>query len=111
MWCAQKNAIMCPDLHSISRCQYVDARKTSLTGVKKKHQKIASPLRGSWAMIRMLVDARKTPLTGVQNSNNKNRLAATRLVDDAPQRIWVTPPPPLAKSLIRPCVLEEYGKD
>ena len=29
-----------------------------------------------------LVDARKTSLTGVQNSNNKNRLAASRLVDN-----------------------------
>ena len=44
------------------------------------------------------VDARKTSLTGVQNSNNnKNRLAALRLVDDAPCRHWVNPPPPLAK--------------
>ena len=31
----------------------------------------------------MCIDARKTSLTGVQNSK-KNRLAATRLVDDAP---------------------------
>ena len=40
-----------------------------------------------------LVDARKTSLTGVQNSK-KHRLAATRLVDDAPHRRWVKPPPP-----------------
>ena len=40
-----------------------------------------------------LVDARKTSLTGVQNSK-KNRLAALRLVDDAPHRRWVKPPPP-----------------
>ena len=39
-----------------------------------------------------LVDARKTSLTGVQNSK-KNRLAASRLVDDAPHRRWVKPPP------------------
>ena len=39
-----------------------------------------------------LVDARKTSLTGVQNSK-KNWLAATRLVDDAPHRRWVEPPP------------------
>ena len=49
-----------------------------------------------------LVDARKTSLTGVQNSQ-KNRLAATRLVDDAPHRRWVKPPPPpLGKKLDPP---------
>ena len=31
-----------------------------------------------------IVDVRETSLTGVKNSNNKNRLAASRLVDDAP---------------------------
>ena len=45
-------------------------------------KKIGSPLRGSW-ICDMCIDARKTSLTGVQNSK-KNRLAATRLVDDAP---------------------------
>ena len=70
----------------------VDARKTSLTGVQNS-QKIGSPLRGSWTMVSIaLVDARKTSLMGVQNSK-KNRLAATRLVDDAPHRRWVKPPP------------------
>ena len=59
----------------------VDARKTSLTGVQNI-KKIGSPLRGSWTMVSIaLVDARKTSLTGVQNSK-KNRLAASRLVDD-----------------------------
>ena len=93
----------------------VDARKTSLTGVQNSsppppppQTKIASPLRGSWTMLRIvigstplkllldfkrryhellfmvsivLVDARKISLTGVQNSppKKKNRLAATRL--------------------------------
>ena len=46
-----------------------------------------------------LVDARKTSLTGVQNSK-RNRLAATRLVDDAPHRRWVKPP--LGKKLDPP---------
>ena len=60
----------------------VDARKTSLTGVQNSTKKIGSPLRGSWTMVSIaLVDARKTSLTGVQN-NKKNRLAASRLVDD-----------------------------
>ena len=60
----------------------VDARKTSLTGVQNSTKKIGSPLRGSWTMVSIaLVDARKTSLTGVQNSK-KNRLAASRLVDD-----------------------------
>ena len=55
----------------------VDARKTSLTGVQNSTKKI-----GSWTMVSIaLVDARKTSLTGVQNSK-KNRLAASRLVDD-----------------------------
>ena len=59
----------------------VDARKTSLTGVQIA-KKIGSPLCGSWMMVSIaLVDARKTSLTGVQNSK-KNRLAASRLVDD-----------------------------
>ena len=48
-----------------------------------------------------LVDARKTSLTGVQNSK-KNRLAATRLVDDAPHRHWVKPPPPWKKARSAP---------
>ena len=48
-----------------------------------------------------LVDARKTSLTGVQNSTKKNRLAASRLVDDAPHRRWVKPPP-LGKKLDPP---------
>ena len=43
--------------------------------------KIAKKI-GSW-ICDMCIDARKTSLTGVQNSK-KNRLAATRLVDDAP---------------------------
>ena len=61
----------------------VDARKTSLTGVQNSTKKIGSPLRGSWTMVSIaLVDARKTSLTGVQNSTKKNRLAASRLVDD-----------------------------
>ena len=60
---------------------YIDARKTSLTGFKIA-KKIGSALRGSWTMVSIaLVDARKTSLTGVQNSK-KNRLAASRLVDD-----------------------------
>ena len=48
-----------------------------------------------------LVDARKTSLAGVQNSK-KNRLAATRLVDDAPHRRWVNPPPPWKKARSAP---------
>ena len=64
-------------------------------------KKIGSPLRGSWTMVSIaLVDARKTSLMGVQNSK-KNRLAATRLVDDAPHRRWVKPPP-LGKKLDPP---------
>ena len=53
-----------------------------------------------------LVDARKTSLTGVQNSK-KNRLAATRLVDDAPHRRWVKPPPPWKKARSAPGLYEE----
>ena len=49
-----------------------------------------------------LVDARKTSLTGVQNTTKKNRLAATLLVDDAPHRRWVKPPPPLKKARSAP---------
>ena len=46
-------------------------------------KKIGSPLRGSWTMVSIaLVDARKISLTGVQNSKKKNRLAASRLVDN-----------------------------
>ena len=52
--------------------------------VFKIAKKIGSPLRGSWICdMCIAIDARKTSLTGVQNSK-KNRLAATRLVDDAP---------------------------
>ena len=75
-------------LHCVSRCQ----QKHHLRGFKIA-KKIGSPLRGSWTMVSIaLVDARKTSLMGVQNSK-KNRLAATRLVDDAPHRRWVKPPP------------------
>ena len=35
----------------------------------------------------------KTSLTGFKIATQKNRLAATRLVDDAPHRRWVKPPP------------------
>ena len=81
----------------------VDARKISLTGVQNS-KKIGSLLRGSWTMVSIaLVDARKTSLMGVQNSK-KNRLAATRLVDDAPHRRWVKPPPPLGKKLDPPLI-------
>ena len=46
-----------------------------------------------------LVDARKTSLTGVQNSRKigsplrGSDIAASRLVDDAPHRRWLKPPP------------------
>ena len=78
----------------------IDARKTSLTGVQIAN-KIGSPLRGSW-ICDMCIDARKTSLTGVQNSTKKNRLAASRLVDDALHRRWVNTPPPLGKKLDPP---------
>ena len=56
-----------------------------------------------------LVDARKTSLTGpgVQNSK-KNRLAASRLVDDARHRRWVKPPPP-GKKLDPPLNIESVN--
>ena len=40
----------------------VDARKTSLTGVQNSTQKIGSPLRGSWTMLRIVVRSTPPPL-------------------------------------------------
>ena len=58
------------------------ARKTSLTGVQNSKKKIGSPLRGSWTMVSIaLVDAGKHHLRGFKIAQ-KNRLAASRLVDD-----------------------------
>ena len=64
------------DMWYVHRCQ------ENITYGGSNSKKIGSPLRGSW-ICDMCIDARKTSLTGVQNSK-KNRLAATRLVDDAP---------------------------
>ena len=114
--------------------------KTSLTVVQNSPQnRLAAMrlgLRGSWTMLCIVfgstplkllldlkrrnyhallfmvsivsVDARKTSLNGVQNSNNNKN----RLVDDAPCRHWVNPPPPLSKKpdpIFRPWIPTLWG--
>ena len=77
-------------LHCVSRWP----GKHHLRGFKIA-KKIGSPLRGSSTMVSIaLVDARKTSLMVWVQISKKNRLAATRLVDDAKASCnWVKPPP------------------